>query len=82
MGSLDEEEVEEDLAADVEDEADVDGGAAAPFSREVPGVDQETGGKDEGQRAGVDGQDQDSDRVELFEVADFEGFQTRGWKED
>ena len=57
MGSLDEEEVEEDLAADVEDEADVDGGAAAPFGREVPGVDQEAGGKDEGQRAGVDGQD-------------------------
>ena len=39
MGTLDEEEVEEDFSADVEDEAEVDSGAAAAFGREVPGVD-------------------------------------------
>lgn len=39
MGTLDEEEVEEDFAADVEDEAEIDGCAAAAFGREVPCVD-------------------------------------------
>lgn len=44
MGALDEEEVEEDFSADVEDEAQVDSGAAAAFAGEIPGVDQEAGG--------------------------------------
>lgn len=55
MGSLDQEEVEEDLAADVEDQAEINGGAAAAFGGEIPGVDEETGRKDEGDGAGVYG---------------------------
>ena len=54
VGALNEEEVEEDFAADVEDEAEVDGGAAAAFGREVPCVDQEAGGEDEAEGHGVD----------------------------
>ena len=56
MGSLHEEEIKENLAADVENEADVDGGTTTAFTSEVPGVERKTGGDYESERAGIDGQ--------------------------
>lgn len=53
VGSLYQEEVEEDLSANVENQAEIDSGTAAAFRGKVPGVDEETGGKDEGDGAGV-----------------------------
>ena len=70
VGSLDQEEVEEYLSSHVEDQADVDGGAAAGFGGEVPRVDEDSGRKDEGEGARVYCEDQNSDRVELPPVAD------------
>ena len=70
VGSLDQEEVEEYLSSHVEDQADVDGGAAAGFGREVPRVDEDSGREDEGDGAGVYCQHQDSNRVELPPVSD------------
>ena len=55
MGSLHEEEVKENLAADVENEADIDGGTTAAFTGEIPGVENKTGGDYERERAGIDG---------------------------
>lgn len=55
MGSLNEEEVQKDLASDVEDKAEVDGCPAAAFAGEVPRVDEEAGSEDEGEGEGVDG---------------------------
>lgn len=55
VGALNQEEVQEDLAAHVEDQTDIDSSAAAAFGGEVPRVDEKTGGEDEGKRAGVDG---------------------------
>ena len=75
--SLHEEEVEAYLSSHVEDEAQVDGGPAAPLGREVPGVDEEAGGEDEGDGAGVDGQHQDSDGIQLPEIPNLEGFDPR-----
>ena len=46
MCSLYEEEIEKDLASDVKDKADINGGAAESFGREVPSIDDETGGKE------------------------------------
>ena len=43
VGSLYQEEVEEYFRPDVEYQADVDGGTAAGFGREVPRVDEDAG---------------------------------------
>lgn len=55
MRTLDKEEVETHFATDVEDKTEVNGGAAAAVGGEIPGVDEETGGKDEADGATVDG---------------------------
>ena len=71
VGSLYEEEIEEYFSSYVEDQADVDGGAAAGLGGEIPRADEDSGGKDEGEGARVYCQDQDPNRVELPPVADF-----------
>ena len=77
MRTLDQEKIETNLAANVEDKTKIDGRTAAAFGGEVPGIDQKAGGEDECECAGVDGQHQDTDRVELLEVADLKCFDTR-----
>ena len=55
VGALNQEEVQEDLTAHVEDQTDIDSSAAAAFGGEVPCVDEKAGREDEAKRAGVDG---------------------------
>lgn len=57
VGALDEEEVQTDFATYVEDEAEVDGGAAAAFRGKIPRIDEEAGREDERNSTGVNGED-------------------------